>query len=439
MTMPFQRWFYLLASVVTVQSSKAQAVDIIRGPYLQVVTPTSITIRWRTSQPTESRVQFGTSATKLNQEVSDSKPVTDHEVVLTNLKPATRYYYTYGATKSTMKADPGQYFQTAPKPGSTEPVRIWALGDFGNSSATQLGARDAIVRTTQDRRPDVWLWLGDNAYSNGKEEEFQQHVFGVYQDGFFRNMPFWATPGNHDYGGQIESQDIPYFRICSMPKRGEAGGIPSGSESYYAFDYGNVHFVSLDSYGKMDGGQRLYDTTSRQVDWLKRDLAANKQPWTIVFFHHPPYTKGSHDSDTEELLVKLRQNLLPILERYNVDLVLGGHSHVYERTHPIVGHYGLADTFDPKYIVAASNSAQPNEYRVNGKKQGIIYVVAGSGGQLGGQEPGWPLKAAAYTNNTDGGSMLIDVNDNRLEARWVCTDGVVRDQFSIVKEKPGLR
>jgi hypothetical protein len=63
----------------------------------------------------------------------------------------------------------------------------------------------------------------------------------------------------------------------------------------------------------------------------------------------------------------------------------------------------------------------------------VIYIVNGSGGQIGGQEPGYPLKAAAYSNNTQGGSLILDVVGNKLEARWICADGVVRDRFSIVK------
>src|SRR5258706_592214 len=80
--------------------------------------------------------------------------------------------------------------------------------------------------------------------------------------------------------------------------------------------------------------------------WLKQDLAMNEKEWLIAFWHHPPYTKGSHDSDFEVELFEMRQNAVPILESYGVDLVLCGHSHCYERSFLIQGHYGSSWTFD---------------------------------------------------------------------------------------------
>ncbi|MCP5055221.1 MAG: hypothetical protein GY937_00685, partial [bacterium] len=101
---------------------------------------------------------------------------------------------------------------------------------------------------------------------------------------------------------------------------GEAGGVASNTEAYYSFDFGNVHFVALDSSesDRSPGGEML--------SWLTADLAANQQDWTIAFFHHPPYSKGSHDSDTETPLVEMRTNAVPVLEAGGVDLVLTGHS-----------------------------------------------------------------------------------------------------------------
>ncbi len=418
-------------------ASVAQIPNIIRGPYLNSVTSTSAVIRWRTEQVTDSKVSFSTDFSKVEQQtgVSDAKLVTDHEVLVSGLAPTTKYFYTVGTTSSRAKAYQEQYFKTAPVVGSTAPIRIWALGDFGNSSKNQLDCRDAVIKATTDHRPDVWLWLGDNAYNAGKDSEYQKHVFRVYQESFFKNTSLFPSPGNHDYGdAHDDGRDISYFKIFTMPQNGEAGGIPSGSEAYYSVDYGNVHIISMDSQGKLDGGFRIYDTLSKQVEWLKKDLASNKLPWTVVYFHHPPYTKGSHNSDTEDELIKIRENLLRIIERYKVDLVLCGHSHVYERTHPLRGHYGAADTFDPKKHVVEKKDS-PNHYRVGKEGQGVIYIVSGSGGQVGGQEKDYPLKAATYYNTTVGGSLIMDFDDNKLDAKWICADGQVRDEFSIVKEK----
>lgn len=68
-----------------------------------------------------------------------------------------------------------------------------------------------------------------------------------------------------------------------------------------------------------------------------------------------------------------------------------------------------------------------------GQGLGTVYAVAGSGGQVGGQTPGYPHHAITYSNSSTGGSLIIDVQDNRLDAQWVAADGTVPDRFTIMK------
>lgn len=420
-------FFFLIAFTISAQSGR-----IVRGPYLNSVSSSSATIRWRTDEAASSGVSYGTSPDALYKKKRDKTRSLDHEIRVDGLSSGTKYYYSFGSSRKLTHKSESQYFQTAPEKGSSASVRIWALGDFGNGSKNQTDIRDAILKITEDHRPDAWIWLGDNAYDYGRDEEYQQQVFDVYEEGFLKNTAVYPSPGNHEYRDQVRGQTIPYFNIFTLPTHGETGGIASGSESYYSVDYGNVHLVSLNSYEVLNDADYIFDTTSRQVEWLKKDLAANQLPWTIVYFHYPPFTKsGSHDMDTEEALVKIRQNLVPVLERYRVDLVLSGHSHVYERTYPILGHYGLADSFDPQTHVFSVGA--DSHYQVKEARQGIIYIVAGSGGQLDDQEKGVPLKSAVYYNNTIAGSILLDISGNKLVGRWVCADGIVRDEFSIEK------
>lgn len=428
--------FLSAALLGSIASAVAQTPAVTRGPYLQAVTPSSVVVRWRTNQPTDSRVMFGTRPGQLNQQANDPTPTGEHIVTLTGLQPATKYYYTIGSAAGVLAGDTAQNVRTSPAPGSTGPIRFWALGDFGSYTPNQFAVRDQIARFTANHRPDLWLWLGDNTYNYGYDDEYQRNVFNIYPD-FFRNIPAMPTPGNHDYADNVNNFDIAYYKVFSVPTKGEAGGIPSNTASYYSYDYGNVHFISLDSYGRENGQFRLYDTTGTQVQWLKRDLAANKQPWTVVYFHHPPHTKGSHNSDTEDELIQLRQKLTPILERYGVDLVLNGHSHVYERSYRMRGLTGLANTFDKR-----TNATDTTTYRYDGSANscpvvaqgaGTVYAVAGSGGQLGGRAADYPHPAMIYSNTTLGGSLIVDVTDNRLDGQWVASDGSVPDRFTIVK------
>jgi acid phosphatase type 7 len=274
---------------------------------------------------------------------------TEHELKITDLTPNTVYYYGVStASNEAVEEGNNYYFKTAPPAGSKQKIRIWAMGDMGDGSLNQKAVRDAYLQSigNDNRKTDVVLLLGDNAYAIGADDEYQNNFFNIYQDYFLKNNVLWAIPGNHEYySGSRTSRDIPYFRIFSLPQNAEAGGVPSGSEIYYSFDYANVHFIALDSDGIEENQYHLYDTLGPQVKWLKKDLAANRQSWTIVMFHHPPYTKNSHDSDAEGELKLIRQNLTPILERFKVDLVLSGHSHLYERSRPMRGHTGISSTF----------------------------------------------------------------------------------------------
>ena len=414
----------------------AQLPSITRGPYLQVVTPTSVIIRWNTDQLTTGRVWFGSSVEQLTGNQREAQPTLEHIVTLTGLQPNTRYNYAIGYDETKLTAGPDYYVKTALPTGDTRPIRMWVLGDFGSGSDNQKNVYQAFRNATANKPADVWLWLGDNAYSYGREDEYQERVFNVYAP-TFRNTPVFISPGNHDYADSETNFDVPYYRLFSFPQQGEAGGVPSGSKSYYSANYGNVHLISLDSQGKENGQFRLFDTTGTQVQWLKRDLTANKQPWTIVIFHHPPYSKGSHDSDTEVSMKMLRENLAPILERYGVDLVLNGHSHGYERTYRIKNLRGLAATFNKDVNVAQNSTGRydssPNSCPIT-TKEGTIYVVNGSGGQLGGQSPGFPHPATIYNNVTVGGSMLLDVQGNRLDAQFLMSDGSIGDQFTLMKD-----
>jgi hypothetical protein len=317
-------------------------------------------------------------------------------------------------------------------PAAMKPVRIWALGDFGDGSASQKAVMHSIEKYTAGNRPDAWIWLGDNAYNNGKDEEYQKNVFDVYQSAFLQNLPIYPSPGNHDYAGKHDPSVPPYFKIFNMPSEGQAGGVSSHSESYYSVNYGPVHLIALDTEMREPSGLQLFDGKGLQVEWLKADLAANKLPWVVVYFHKPPYSKGSHDSDVELDMKSLREHVNPIFEQYKVDLVIAGHSHVYERSYPMRGHYGVNETFDAASHVVAQGSST-NHYVVGPTGQGVIYVVSGSGGKFGGQRPGYPMKSSVYTNNTIGGSVLLDVTKRKFTLKWIQSDGVVGDEFMIEK------
>ena len=406
--------------------------DPVRGPYLQQGSDESVTVRWRTAGNRDALVRYGTDPANLDQVEGDATVGIDHSVTLSGLSPDTRYYYRIGDNLNDFESSGDQYFDTHPAPGTSAPTRIWVLGDSGTANANAAAVRNAYLDYNGGPHVDVWLMLGDNAYNDGTDAQYQAAVFDLYPQ-VLRNSILWPTLGNHDgYSADSSTQSGPYYDIFTLPENGESGGMGSGTEAYYSFDYANIHFVSLDS----------YDTdrsdTGVMANWLRSDLSATNQEWIIAFWHHPPYSKGSHNSDTEQELIEMRTNFLPLLESFGVDLVLGGHSHSYERSMLINGHYGSSNTFDSSYVVNAGDgdplgSGSGAYTKPMEPDSGAVYTVAGSSGKITNARLNHPVM---ISNWMELGSMIIDVNDNQLDAVFLNSSGVIRDSFSIVHEAP---
>ncbi|MBX2920990.1 MAG: metallophosphoesterase [Chitinophagaceae bacterium] len=437
----------LLGILAFLSTAYAHAQELSRGPYLQAATSNSIHIRWRTDIATGSRVRYGLAQNNLNMMVENLANVTEHELTISGLTPSTQYWYSIESSSGLLQGDADNFFYTLPVPGSKALYRIAALGDCGNASANQIKVRDALLYHLGNNYLTAWLLLGDNAYATGTDAQYSTGFFNIYKDRFLKQNPLFPSPGNHDYntGGRTPANrgNVPYHNIFSMPINGEAGGTPSGNKAFYSFDIGNIHFLSLDSHGEEAGATRLYDTTGPQVTWVKQDLENNtNKDWIIAYWHHPPYTMGSHNSDAEMELVRIRGNFIRILERYGVDLIVCGHSHVYERSRLMKGHYDNEASFDPSvHNVSASNGMYdgtagscPYIKRSAAGNEGTVYVVSGSAGQLGGSVAGFPHDAMFYGNKTAGGSLLMEVEGNRLDLKWICADSVVRDGFTMIKD-----
>jgi hypothetical protein len=400
------------------------APTITRGPYLQNASGEAVTVRWRTSTATDSVVAYGSSPSALTRIERIAGARTEHIVRLIGLSPDTRYHYAIGATGAPLRGgDAVHYVVTAPT--TARATRVWVIGDAGTANADQRAVRDAYDRFSTTRTTDLWLMLGDNAYTDGTDAQYQTAVFDMYPN-TLRHTVLWPTLGNHD-GRSADSatQRGPYYDMFSLPTAGEAGGVPSGTEAYYAFDYGNIHFVCLDSHDLSRA------TSGPMLTWLRNDLAATTKEWIIAFFHHPPYSKGTHDSDTEPEMREMRENALPVLESFGVDLVLGGHSHTYERTFYLNGHYGLSSTLTPAMVLNRGNGrvGGGGAYtRATTTNRGAVYVVAGSSGQAEAAPLNHP---AMFVSLSRLGSLVVDVDGNRLDATFVDSTATVVDTFTI--------
>jgi hypothetical protein len=434
-------WSRLLLGIVLVFASAAvtwftialseSQVDGDRAPYLQMAGPDRITIRWGTAETGRGEVYYGEQADQLSNTQREIKRSQNHHVVLRSLKPDTRYYYRVQQAGKWLMPQ-AEWFYTSPKIGAATPTRIWVIGDPGEPDFHDAVSQNTYKWLESHARPgrpllDFILTTGDNAYPNGTNAQYQSGFFKPFGN-YLKNFTVWPAFGNHD------ARRWAFYRIFDRPQDGELGGLASHDKAYFSFDYARTHIVMLDSeHGDLS-------KTSPMLAWLKQDLAQTKQDWVIVDFHHPPYTSGTHKSDNPNdsaaRMVKVRENLAPILDRAGVDLVLSGHSHDYERSPLIDCHYGESTTFKPWMIKDKGKQDANGETHYSKAHTGLspydgtMYIVEGSSGEGHKVEHLLPVMV---TTSAEPGSMILDIEGQTLTARYLTAEGKVTDTFTISK------
>ena len=374
----FPRWVWLIlllivlliASLLWMASCAAPAPTaeptpisddtIIRGPYLQLVMPDSIIVVWETEHSTLGEVVYGETE-EYGSSMTDPVVGTNHAVTITNLAPYTTYHYRVEGDDVPLSADAS--FRTAAGPDQS----IFTFAAFGDTR-TQHQIHQEVVDSIVAMGPDFVLHTGDLVYL-GNMFPYWETFFEIEGD-LMARAPLFPALGNHERNHQH------YFDLFYLP----------GNERWYAFDYGNAFFISLQVDGIVDFGPG-----SEQYDWLERELAANTQPWLFVYFHIPPYTSSREEPDIEQ---DVREALAPLFEQYGVDVVFTGHHHNYER----------------------------NE--VNG----VTYIVTGGGGAPAlykTEEPELTREAFAVMYHF----VLLEIDGNHLRAKVISNQGEILDEF----------
>ena len=300
------------------------------GPYVQRVTSTSAIVGAVTPDSVTLRLRVTASAGGASSLTEDPTPVQVHGLQASGLEPAQDYTYTLEGSDGVTLGSGS--FHTAPE-GATGSCVFLVTGDSGGTDTDEgelldagLEARDALYGTTDDqnrqadvvaamlqRKADLVLHTGDLVYPTGAREDYAEAFFRPFGP-LIANVPLYPTLGNHDLktdGG------APYLETFFLPENG-----PGHDGRTYSFDWGPVHFVALDVVSS------AYGSESEQVQWLERDVAAAGRPWTVVFFHVPPFSAYRGAADV------LQGDLVEVLEELGVDLVLSGHDHHYARFFP---------------------------------------------------------------------------------------------------------
>ncbi len=381
---------------------------LTRGPYLQNATAGGITLVCKTGTSASVTLRYGEQAGPPWEGETSSAAGTTHVFTLTGLRPETTYAYELTAGGGQIAGGEDCRFRTAPPDGSRAPFRFLAWGDSGTGSSTQFDVAGWMEEVLP--APTLALGLGDLVYNDGEWENYDPRLFVPYAK-LFRSTTFWPALGNHDTSTE---NGAPYIDAFYMPTQSGAPGKPSNSERYYSFDHGMAHFTCVDSESTSTA------PGSAQFTWLEADLEharARGKRWLFVYMHHPPYTRGTHDSTSESELINLRANLVPLFDQKGVDLVMTGHSHVYERSF-------LAKN-------SAVLQADISEYTKIASPDGTVYLVTGCGGKTGSGDLDHPLMARSYGNVA--GFNTIDVSWSEVRARFIERDGQTTDLFTVRK------
>ena len=200
-------------------------------------------------------------------------------------------------------------------PSLNDPV-IVAAGDIAcNSNNTTSNTchhqitSDLIMRIN----PDAILTLGDNQYENGELVNYNAFYGPSWGRVLEKTFP---SPGNHEYGTAGAAGYFDYF--------GQRAGNPL--KGYYSYDIGSWHIVSLNSNCGSVGG---CSTNSTQAEWLDSDLSSHNNACTLVYWHHPRFSAGSHGDNS------FMDYFWQLLDSHNVDIALAGHDHNYQRFAPM--------------------------------------------------------------------------------------------------------
>jgi uncharacterized protein (TIGR03437 family) len=313
-------------------------------------------------------------------------PYYQYQADVTGLQPGANYSYSVSMDGQVLASNPKQFNFTTPAPGK---FSFLVFGDSGANSPEQLSLINLMAA-----EPGITkvIHVGDLAYSAGTFAQFQDNYFALNAP-LMSRLPFFTTPGNHDYDTE---NGVPYLAGQAAP----ASNVPPEDIGrYYSFDWGDAHFVSVDS--------NLLPTTAsaRMLSWLDSDLAATGKYWKIVFLHHPPYPTGTHLNDPICALVQ--QNVTPIVESHGVQLLLTGHEHGYERSWPLVGGQPV-------------NSGPSTTYVITGGGGGILEEV--------GSLPQCAISVQAFNY------LRVDVNGNQLALNAIGLSGNVIDNITLAPQ-----
>lgn len=374
---------------------------------------TSRTIMWQSdNSEADAVIEYRLEGAEKSQTIgATDKAFTDdgsttyiHEATLIGLTPNTKYEYRvgYGTDRRS------DWYRLETAGASVYDVLIYPDSQSGDYSQWE-----EIVKSSALRNPRTALYISMGDLVDNGEHAYQWRTWLNSIKPLSANVPLATTLGNHEMYTLDWKMREPYayLNYFAVP--------PNGNETfnrrYYSYDFGDVHYVVLDTMLYESNHEDNHDTHHPdlydvQVQWLRQDLMANTKKWTVVLMHRDPFQyafdrPGANRAvgfDDEGVL------FMPIFDEFNVDLVLSAHLHSYRNR-------GHVRNFDRD-------------------ASGPLYILTGIAGDA--RRPKWkehPLDVYVALDRDKNNYMTMTVTPNKLIVKAFLPDGTQLDESVIEK------
>lgn len=307
-----------------------------------------------------------------------------------------------------------------PSPWSGPGLRFTASGDF---SATEEAG--ATLEQIDALDAELHLALGDLSYGEtGEEREWCEFV----TDRVGTDFPFQLLAGNHESDGQ--NGDIDAFADC-LPNR-LSGLVGEYARQYYVdapAEEPLVRFVMISPGITFRDGPWSYEEGTERFEWTREAIEGARDdgiPWVVVGMHKPCLTVGDYGCDPGPDIVDL-------LVSTGVDLVVGGHEHIYQRS----AQLGVGDACPSIAPDAVTSACVVDEGTQLAKGRGTVFVTVGTGGRrlrdVHTDDSEAPYFTAWSGANAEPswGNLEVRVTESTLDARFVPAVGSFDDRFRL--------
>ena len=327
-----------------------------------------------------------------------------HEGTIIDLTPDTKYEYRIGY--STDRRSDWYPLETA---GAGE----YEVLIYPDSQSGDYSGWEQLVKNSADRNPNAALYISMGDLVDNGEQAYQWRTWLDSIKPLSARIPLAPTLGNHEMYTLDWKMREPraYLNYFDVPSNGNT----TFDRHYYSYDYGDVHYVVLDT--------QLYESTHEdnhdvhhpdlydvQVQWLRQDLASNTKKWTVVLMHRDPFQYAFNRPGASRAAGFDEEGVLfmPIFDEFNVDLVLSAHLHSYRNR-------GHVRNFERD-------------------ASGPLYILTGIAGDA--RRPNWqqhPLDVYVAPDREKNNYMTMTVTPNRLVVRAFLADGTQIDESVIEK------